>query len=118
MGRLAKASRDENGELMNKIVASSSVAAMVVWSLIAAAPASAVPSGCSETGRGTGSYMVSCKSGNGQVQAWANCKNNLWPFDHKMATGVWKSPGAFSIAVCTSAPFQSFKVDFGGRSLR
>jgi hypothetical protein len=93
-------------------------AALVGASLVAAPPAGAIPTGCSENGLHTGSYLVHCSGGTGQFQAYANCHNDLWPFDAKMAYGSWQNVGGYSNASCYGPPFTSFKVYTGGRSLR
>lgn len=93
-----------------------------VLGLVATPQAQAIPTNCQAYGKGSLFYKVQCWGGTGQYQAYANCHNDFWPWDAKMAYGPWTNPqpnggNIWSVASCGSFGF-TYKVYVGGWSVR
>ena len=66
--------------------------------------------------QGKTGYTVACLRTNpGSYQAWANSRNDFWPWDYKHVVGPWMSGGKASQARCPNA---RWTVQAGGTSFR
>ena len=100
---------------MTKTLAAMAIAAPITGgALVGASPAQAGRQCFPEQGK-TG-YTVACLRTNpGSYQAWANSRNDFWPWDYKHVVGPWMSGGKASQARCPNA---RWTVQAGGTSFR
>jgi hypothetical protein len=70
---------------------------------LAAAPASAAPTGCT-TGGGMTYATAYCSGGTGYYQAWAQCQGTVWPYYWTFVQSDWKRAGSGQTAwvMCTA----------------
>ena len=84
---------------MKKTLAATAIAAAIAGgALSGASPANAVQSSCHTAI--SHSYTALCSKGTGKMQAWAQCKQVVWPWNYSTVTGPWVGVGQISQANC------------------
>lgn len=83
---------------------------------LSAAPASAIPTGCSAGGGNT--YATAwCSGGTGYYQVWATCAGTVWPYNWAFVQSGWKRVGTWGSAWTTCPPgFDGFVIQDRGWS--